>query len=155
MPKYNKFSEMYEPDKDTCTTASESNIARFRQAQLKVDRVSNGNEKELAFKLATIATRYNKAGEKIDFDLDYADAMEVLESVYNDVDAQMMILPLEALASDYGYLPEMDNESVELEQEMFWYSKETFSGLIGRIQGEYASMDKAYKDELLSVTKYK
>lgn len=145
MPKYNKFSELSEPDKDTCTEASESNIERFRQAQLKVDRVSNGNEEELAFKLATIATRYNKTGERISFDLDYADAMEVLESVYNDVDAEMIILALEALANDYGYLPEMDNESVELEEEMFWYSSETFAGLISRIQAEYAKIDAKFK----------
>jgi len=145
MPKYNKFSELSEPDKDTCTEASESNIERFRQAQLKVDRVSNGNENELAFKIATIATRYNKTGERISFDLDYADAMAVLEEVYNDVDAEMIILALEALANDYGYLPEMDNESIELEQEMFWYSKESFAGLISRIQAEYAGMDREYK----------
>ncbi len=152
MPKYNKFSEMYEPDKDTCTEASESNIARFREAQLKVDRVSNGNEEELAFKIVTLATRYNKTGEKISFDLDYADSMSALEEVYNDVDAEMMILALETLASDYGYVPEMDNETVELEQEMFWYATETFAGLIGRIQAEYARLDsklkKAFKNKI-------
>lgn len=147
MPKYNKFSERYEPDRDTCTEASEFNVARFRQAQLKVDRISNGNEEELAFKIVAIATRYNKTGERIPFDLDYADSMSVLEEVYNDVDAEMMIMALETLASDYGYLPEMDNESVELEQEMFWFTKESFSGLIGRIQAEYAGMDKKYKNE--------
>lgn len=137
MPKYNKFSELYEPDKDTCTEASEDNIVRFREAQLKVDRISNGNEKELTFKIATIATRYNKTGEKISFDLDYADAMSALENVYNDVDANMMIMALEALASDYGYLPEMDNEEIELEEEMFWFSKEDWTSLLTRMQTEY------------------
>ena len=35
MPKENIFSGKYEPDRDTCTEANESNVARFRTAMLK------------------------------------------------------------------------------------------------------------------------
>ena len=38
MPKENIFSSKYESDKDTCTEANESNVARFRTAMLKLDR---------------------------------------------------------------------------------------------------------------------
>lgn len=34
MPKENIFSGKYEPDRDTCTEANESNVARFRTAML-------------------------------------------------------------------------------------------------------------------------
>ena len=34
MPKENIFSGKYEPDRDTCTEAYESNVARFRTAML-------------------------------------------------------------------------------------------------------------------------
>lgn len=37
MPKENIFSGKYEPDRDTCTEANESNVARFRTAMLKLD----------------------------------------------------------------------------------------------------------------------
>ena len=48
MPKENIFSGKYEPDKDTCTEANESNVARFRTAMLKLDRIHNDdNEKDL------------------------------------------------------------------------------------------------------------
>ena len=42
MPKENIFSGKYEPDKDTCTEANESNVARFRTAMLKLDRIHYG-----------------------------------------------------------------------------------------------------------------
>ncbi len=48
MPKENIFSGKYEPDWDTCTEANESNVARFRTAMLKLDRIHNDdNEKDL------------------------------------------------------------------------------------------------------------
>ena len=48
MPKENIFSGKYEPDRDTCTEANESNVARFRTAMLKLDRIHNDdNEKDL------------------------------------------------------------------------------------------------------------
>ena len=46
MPRKNIFSGKYEPDRDT--EANESNVARFRTAMLKLDRIHNdGNEKDL------------------------------------------------------------------------------------------------------------
>ena len=42
MPKENIFSSKYESDKDTCTEANESNVARFRTAMLKLDRIHYG-----------------------------------------------------------------------------------------------------------------
>ena len=48
MPRKNIFSGKYEPDRDTCTEANESNVARFRTAMLKLDRIHNDdNEKDL------------------------------------------------------------------------------------------------------------
>ena len=47
MPKENIFSGKYEPDRDTCTEANEDNVARFRIAMLKLDRIHNDeNEKD-------------------------------------------------------------------------------------------------------------
>ena len=39
MPKENIFSGKYEPDRDTCTEANESNVARFRTAMLSIDLI--------------------------------------------------------------------------------------------------------------------
>ena len=140
MPKKNQFSGLSEPDKDTCTESSPENIKRFREATLKLDRIHNAdNERDIADNIIQLCKKYNKANLDIAWDLDYEDAMGMLEEVYNDVDANMMILAIEMLAKQYGYLPEMDEEVVDVEQEMFWYATETFPSLITRIQTEYAS----------------
>lgn len=76
---FNKYSGKYEPDKDVFREPSDENIAKFRQVQLKLDRISNGNEEELADKMVIIAIRFNRTGEKIATDLDYPDAMTALE----------------------------------------------------------------------------
>lgn len=47
MPKENIFSGKYEPDKDTCTEANESNVARFRTAMLKLDRIHNDDNEKI------------------------------------------------------------------------------------------------------------
>lgn len=146
MPKKNQFSGLSEPDKDTCTESSPENIKRFREATLKLDRIHNAdNERDLADNIIQLCKKYNKAKLDIAWDLDYEDAMEVLEKVYNDVDANKMILSIEMLAKRYGYLPEMDEEEVDIEQEMFWHATETFPSLITRIQTEYASLTHKFK----------
>ena len=146
MPKKNQFSGLSEPDKDTCTESSSENIKRFREATLKLDRIHNAdNERDIADNIIQLCKKYNKANLDIAWDLDYEDAMEMLEEVYNDVDANMMILAIEMLAKQYGYLPEMDEEVVDVEQEMFWYATETFPSLITRIQTEYASLTQKFK----------
>ena len=146
MPKKNQFSGLSEPDKDTCTESSSENIKRFRDATLKLDRIHNAdNERDIADNIIQLCKKYNKANLDIAWDLDYEDAMEMLEEVYNDVDANMMILAIEMLAKQYGYLPEMDEEVVDVEQEMFWYATETFPALITRIQTEYASLTQKFK----------
>lgn len=136
---FNKFSGKYEPDKDVFREPSDESIAKFRQVQLKLDRISDGNEEELADKMVIIAIRFNRTGEKIATDLDYPDAMTALEMVFNEDDAKLMIKAMEELAKEFGYLPEMDNEEVKSEQEMFWYTKETIESLLVRIKDEYDS----------------
>ena len=64
MPKENIFSGKYEPDKDTCTEANESNVARFRTAMLKLDRIHN--EKNLTENIMQLCSRNNKTREKIE-----------------------------------------------------------------------------------------
>lgn len=146
MPKKNQFSGLSEPDKDTCTESSSENIKRFREATLKLDRIHNAdNERDIADNIIQLCKKYNKANLDIAWDLDYEDAMAMLEEIYNDVDANMMILAIEMLAKQYGYLPEMDEEVVNVEQEMFWYTTETFPSLITRIQTEYASLTQKFK----------
>lgn len=146
MPKKNQFSGLSEPDKDTCIESSPENIKRFRKATLKLDRIHNAdNERDLTDNIIQLCKKYNKANLDIACDLDYEDAMAALEEVYNDVDANMMILAIEMLAKQYGYLPEMDEEVVDVEQEMFWYATETFPSLITRIQTEYASLTQKFK----------
>ena len=66
MPKENIFSGKYEPDRDTCTEANESNVARFRTAMLKLDRIHNDdNEKDLTENIMQLCSRNNKTGEKL------------------------------------------------------------------------------------------
>ena len=145
MPKKNQFSGLSEPDKDTCTESSPENIKRFREATLKLDRIHNAdNERDLADNIIQLCQVCNKTDLKIAWDLDYEDAMEVLEKVYNDVDANKMIASIEMLAKRDGYLPEMEEE-VDIEQELFWYATETFPSLITRIQTEYASLNQKFK----------
>ena len=96
MPKKNQFSGLSEPDKDTCTESSPENIKRFREATLKLDRIHNAdNERDIADNIIQLCITCNKANLKIAWDLDYEDAMEILEKVYNDVDANRMITAIE------------------------------------------------------------
>lgn len=136
---FNRFSGKYEPEKDVFREPSDDSIARFREAQLKLDRISNGNEDVLAEKMEILAIRFNVKGIEIGTGLDYPDAMTALESVFNETDANLMIKAMEELAKEFGYLPEMDNEEVEPEQEMFWYTKETIESLLIRIKNEHDS----------------
>ena len=118
MPKENIFSGKYEPDRDTCTEANESNVARFRTAMLKLDRIHNDeNEKDLTENIMQLCSRNNKTGEKIDLSADYEfeDAMDWLEKVYNDVDADLMIMAIDQLAERYGYTSDMD-ETIEIRE---------------------------------------
>ena len=120
MPKENIFSGKYEPDRDTCTEANESNVARFRTAMLKLDRIHNDdNEKDLTENIMQLCSRNNKTGEKIDLSADYEfeDAMDWLEKVYNDVDADLMIMAIDQLAERYGYTSDMDAEDLVSETE--------------------------------------
>lgn len=65
MPKGNIFSGKYESDKDTCTEANKSNVARFRTAMLKLDRIHNDdNEKYLIENIMQLCFRNNKTGKK-------------------------------------------------------------------------------------------
>lgn len=136
---FNRFSGKYEPEKDVFVEPSDDSIARFREAQLKLDRISNGNEDALAEKMEILAIRFNVKGIEIGTGLDYPDAMTALESVFNETDADLMIKAMEELAKEFGYLPEMENEEVETEQEMFWFTKESIASLLLRIKEEYDS----------------
>ncbi len=113
MPKENIFSGKYEPDRDTCTEANEDNVARFRIAMLKLDRIHNDeNEKDLTENIMQLCSRNNKTGEKINLSESYEfeDAMDWLEKVYNDVDADLMIMAIDQLAERYGYTSDIDKK---------------------------------------------
>lgn len=68
-----------------------------------------------------LCSRNNKTGEKIELSSGYEfeDAMDWLEKVYNDVDADLMIMAIDQLAERYGYTSDMD-ETIEIEQEDKW-----------------------------------
>lgn len=60
------FSSKYEPARDTCTEANESNFARFRTATLKLDRIHNDeNEKDLTENIIKLCSRNNKTEERL------------------------------------------------------------------------------------------
>lgn len=132
MPKENIFSGKYEPDRDTCTEANESNVARFRTAMLKLDRIHNDdNEKDLTENIMQLCSRNNKTGEKIDLSESYEfeDTMDWLEKVYNDVDADLMIMAIDQLAERYDkYLDKRKNmkkvytASIRKNDFCLWYS---------------------------------
>lgn len=82
MQKENKFSGLCKPDKDTCIDSSFENIARFREATLKLDRIHNADNKcDLADNIIQLYKKYNKANLDIAWNLDYEDAMVALEEV--------------------------------------------------------------------------
>lgn len=70
MPKENIFSGKYEPDRDTCTEANESNVARFRTAMLveqekyKVNRLKVKQE-EIEKELSDKGTELNNMNKQI------------------------------------------------------------------------------------------
>ena len=69
---------------------------------LKLDRIHNDdNEKDLTENIMQLCSRNNKTGKKIDLSTDYEfeDAMDWLEKVYNDVDADLMIMAIDQLSS--------------------------------------------------------
>lgn len=149
MPKENIFSGKYEPDRDTCTEANESNVARFRTAMLKLDRIHNDdNEKDLTENIMQLCSRNNKTGEKIDLSADYEfeDAMDWLEKVYNDVDADLMIMAIDQLAERYGYTSDMD-ETIEIVQEDKWRCWESFTDITNDIQSIYSSLPTSKRKE--------
>lgn len=149
MPRKNIFSGKYEPDKDTCTEANESNVARFRTAMLKLDRIHNDdNEKDLTENIMQLCSRNNKTGEKIELSAGYEfeDAMDWLEKVYNDVDADLMIMAIDQLAERYGYTSDMD-ETIEIEQEDKWRCWETFESVINKSIRTYGSLPTAKRQE--------
>ena len=58
------FSGKDEPTRDTCTEANESDLAKFRTAMLKLDRIHNDeNEKDLKENIIKLCSRNNKTGE--------------------------------------------------------------------------------------------
>ena len=57
--------------------------------------------------------------------------MDWLEKVYNDVDADLMIMAIDQLAKRYGYTSDMD-ETIEIEQEDKWRCWENFESVINK-----------------------
>ena len=109
---------------------------------LKLDRIHNeSNEQDLTENIMQLCSRNNKTGEKIDLSVSYEfeDAMDWLERVYNDVDADLMIIAIDELAKRYGYTADMD-ESIEIVQEKRLHATESFPALINRIQTTYATV---------------
>ena len=151
MPRINKFSGLSIPDKDVCVTSSPENIKRFREATLKLDRIHNFvDEEALTENIIQLCIRYNRANLDISWDMDYPHAMDMLEEVYNDVDANMMIMAVEMLATRYGYTEEMDHEVCNVDLEMFWHTRESLTSLLARIQNEYNSLNRKSKDAFLN-----
>ena len=149
MPRKNIFSGKYEPDRDTCTEANESNVARFRTAMLKLDRIHNDdNEKDLTENIMQLCSRNNKTWEKIELSAGYEfeDAMDWLEKVYNDVDADLMIMAIDQLAERYGYTPDMD-ETIEIVLEDKWRCWESFADITNDIQTIYNSLPTSKRKE--------
>jgi len=71
MPKENIFSGKYEPDRDTCTEANESNVARFRTAMLWIpsqsrqknspkENVQVGRDNAVCIFVLLISGKYNR-----------------------------------------------------------------------------------------------
>lgn len=110
----------------------------FKNAQYKLDRIWSDNEKEIAEKLTTIAMMNNRTDKKISLDdnLDYADAMDLIEELYCDENATMITYALEALAKEYGYVPEMDAEE-DLDIEAKYTTTKSIEGLLVDIKKGY------------------
>lgn len=109
--KFNKFSGLYEPTKESSELRTDT-LKKFRSATLNLEAIVINHEKDVAFDVATLAKRY---GSDTSLDCDYADAMEALEEVLSDVNANMIIMAIEAIAKKYGYsdkiiIPEISQE---------------------------------------------
>ena len=72
--------------------------------------------------------------------------MDWLEKVYNDVDADLMIMAIDQLAERYGYTSDMD-ETIEIEQEDKWRCWETFESVINKSIRTYGSLPTAKRQE--------
>ena len=66
--------------------------------------------------------------------------------VYNDVDADLMIMAIDQLAERYGYTSDMD-ETIEIEQEDKWRCWETFESVINKSIRTYGSFPTAKRQE--------
>lgn len=109
--KFNHFSGLYEPAKDS-TELRTGTVKRFISATLNLEAIVINHEKDVSFDVATLAKRY---GSDTSLNCDYADAMEALEAVLSDVNANMIIMAIEAIAKKYGYsdkiiIPEISQE---------------------------------------------
>ena len=66
--------------------------------------------------------------------------------VYNDVDADLMIMAIDQLAERYGYTSDMD-ETIEIEQEDKWRCWEAFESVINKSIRTYGSFPTAKRQE--------
>lgn len=72
--------------------------------------------------------------------------MDWLEKVYNDVDADLMIMAIDQLTERYGYTPDMD-ETIKIDLETKWYSRDTFETMTNNIQTIYNSLPTSKRKE--------
>lgn len=72
--------------------------------------------------------------------------MDWLEKVYNDVDADLMIMAIDQLAERYGYTSDMD-ETIEIQQEDKWRYWENFESVINKSIRTYGSLPTAKRQE--------
>ncbi len=72
--------------------------------------------------------------------------MDWLEKVYNDVDADLMIMAIDQLAERYGYTSDMD-ETIEIQQEDKWRYWENFESVNNKSIRTYGSLPTAQRQE--------
>ena len=152
MPIKNKFSGLSVPvaSSDEGLKFNQENIERYRNAQLKLDRIWMQNEDDITTNLYEIFDKYNKKGIGLPEKYDYADVMDALEEIYSDENAEELIQAIERVAINYGYTDEMDDEelTIDITQDMCWHTNQSLMSLLTNIKQKYDSIDNDSKNKL-------
>lgn len=128
MLNFNHKSKVNRPTSDKVKKYSAETEARYDEACYKLDRIVGFDEQILADEITS----------RFGLRMDYADALDYIkEHRLSDDNVQEIIILLENIAQDFGYVPDMDDENVKVDMQSAWNYENSMPVLVNSITHEY------------------
>ncbi len=135
---YNKFSGLYEPDREKDLVKGEPNVEAFREAIAEIDKIRSAeNEEELIMNMVLVARRYNNQKLEISDNVDYDEAIGQLEDVYSEINADMLVMALQEFPKLYAYGEPLKVDESVLDIEAKYTTDENAESLMGKLVNDY------------------